>query len=505
MTSIHDLPDEVLAEIFSYLNVEQLKVALTVTRRWNNIGKRPHIWKKYDLVVNPSNFFSFLDSCSKVKIQKPISEIVFSFIIFERAQWRPKKGIECKKITLRNCLSDEEAEDLVSSVKNFEELSLENEENAENPDALILLHESMSKLKKLNFGMCSLEDIDTDIIVSLLRRLEEADMWECLLSSEQCQEICFQLSKDVGNLRHLRLGGYGGSLSKIHSSIVVNIARQLDKFKINFRDLQVNKQIHIFDALAKDKGQLKALGIRGRGKRKSNGNNTFSFFSRVIENLNELHLKYFDFNDEIANVLSKSNFTLEEISLHDLEECPKDLAKILRKVKSVEISVLQIPDDEFVSIAKALAEDSGHLQSLKILDLENPAHRIDTDILTKLTRKLKYLDMGYIRPKEINLFFQNLSKDVGELETLDLRYVDLKSVNAMDIFRVFGQLKEVKVDPRMCLTELQLLFLFENLAENTIRLKRIGIFSKSLIGKFNPLLIFKVQLKLKIEIAGVNV
>lgn len=59
---IDQLPQEMLLNIFSMLDLDTLTKVMLVNRRWRDVGSRPELWEDLVPVVKQSNVWNVLES-----------------------------------------------------------------------------------------------------------------------------------------------------------------------------------------------------------------------------------------------------------------------------------------------------------------------------------------------------------------------------------------------------------------------------------------------------------
>merc|ERR1719470_814809 len=112
-----------MTEIFLLLSMDHLKEVICVSRRWNNLGTKLHLWKKYEIFVNPDNLTKVVKY--NTNLRRPINELMCYDWNSEDPDNKDcdEMVMDCRKVSLKLSLDGTKTESLVFAFQNIQELT----------------------------------------------------------------------------------------------------------------------------------------------------------------------------------------------------------------------------------------------------------------------------------------------------------------------------------------------------------------------------------------------
>jgi len=201
----HNLPDEVLEEVFRLLSPTDLKSVVMVCRRWREVGEVPALWSWVRVEVNEDNMDyipEVLDS-SRMEAVKKIDfwGVKMSHRLLRAVARHP--GL--KEMRVDGDLSSVEPELLARAVVQLEEVDLRYTRLTTNQvNTIFTSMTGNCKLKTLRVCGNDLSTVEADVLAQAVTKVEEVDMSNCGLTPQQVTALCRAMEGN-SKLKKLRI------------------------------------------------------------------------------------------------------------------------------------------------------------------------------------------------------------------------------------------------------------------------------------------------------------
>jgi len=421
------LPAEILRNVFGFLNPEDLKEVLLVSKKWKSVADEPFLWTGFDLPQkcreNSENFYRFLDSFSlSSKLQHlaltsseaPPDENLYEHVDYFKFELKDEHihhlmnlglvSIEIRSIDLSK-VSDDLLAKLVNSCQhcditeyhedyppppnnNFLDLSSDDDDvkklflGVKKITAILRESQNESKLKSLSLRYLQksslkknvkldLSSIPSEILATAFSKIEVLILENLQFTSEQLSSIFDGLGRC---LRRLRLHGVEMDFIQArHLMKVLDTSCQLNKLDLSGVDVRDIPSMFLGGIINKIEWVvLKDLKIKS--------DQIEEIFLSIIHGDSALkHLGMFGLNDSLSEVDLEDFATavnmLESVAFD--EKLSKDLIEAMFKIMAIQTDLKiigmpgdQIPVDAFEHIEEVdeqvLADALNNLISVRI-------------------------------------------------------------------------------------------------------------------------------------------
>ena len=204
--SITSLPLEILEMIFQMLPICDLMAVVLVCKYWRDIGQRPCLWTSCTLKVDRRGE---LHKMQIGRLQHLQTLIVGGY-------WWETRELEelfrcaallqkLKSVSVMRYvnISNVDPDVLATATTKLEELDI-NDSQLTHKQLETLLRNVSDNLKRLFIGGTNLQSIDPETLSTALNKLEVVNLFDCLLTNQQTEELFAKMSGGT-NLRKARL------------------------------------------------------------------------------------------------------------------------------------------------------------------------------------------------------------------------------------------------------------------------------------------------------------
>ena len=243
--SITSLPLEILEMIFGMLSIHDLLSVVLVCKCWREMGERPCLWTSCTVTVDRRG--------ELIKMQ--IGRLQHLQTLIVGGYWWEARELEelfrCAALLqkLRNMsvtryvnISNVDPVVLAAATTKLEELDI-NDSQLTYKQLETLLKSVSDNLKRLFIGGTNLQSIDPETLSRALNKLEVVNLFDCLLTNQQTEELFAKMSGGT-NLRKARLSY--NDLSSIHPDICGTQVNNLEVMHMENTELTAPQVENIF-------------------------------------------------------------------------------------------------------------------------------------------------------------------------------------------------------------------------------------------------------------------
>jgi len=358
------LPREILRSVFEYLNTNDLKNVILVSKYWKSVAGEPGLWKGFDLPKKcrsiESNFVKFFRDSISSKLQD-LTLSNFSFQLNDN-HFKNLLGLELRSVTIRNVdlfnVSDEHLAQLVNNCK------------------VCVIAEYPQRIKLKNSNVNVVNVLGLNKLKAIFRKMETGTKLKTLTLA------CVVSNKTL-------------DLSFIPSSTLANALNRIEELTLKQVKLRSNQLKTIFDYMSV-KTKLKLLHLQSLDFVNVDIEIFDAAFSSSLTSLVLVDIKLDDIKllHVFENLDKSCKLETLVISQLDLTSIPsKLLARVVTKVKCTSLENGDIRSDQLEEIFSVISEGGQVIKSLNI-EVDDDLQDINSENLARAVNKLNSFDFG---------------------------------------------------------------------------------------------------------------
>eukprot|EP00092_Neocalanus_flemingeri_P033764 GFUD01036711.1.p1 GENE.GFUD01036711.1~~GFUD01036711.1.p1 ORF type:complete len:246 (-),score=70.24 GFUD01036711.1:20-757(-) len=238
---LSELPEEVLRIIFTFLPHKDLLSVVLVSQLWRELGENPLLWKRFTLCIRREHVRR-INEVMEIKRLKHLQKIRFSKFCLNNATDNATvfnviafktsvkeliiRGSDLSKVSpdvLATCLNNMDKVEFVPHIwgtgLTFDQV-----------EALFNKMKIQTRLKVLNIRSNNLSRVQARVMAECVNRLEEVDMWNTSLNTEQVEQMLL-LNRHSTKLKSLNISGNYFAMLDVPQEIIEEAKQKIPKFE----------------------------------------------------------------------------------------------------------------------------------------------------------------------------------------------------------------------------------------------------------------------------------
>ena len=486
------LPIEMLTRVFLFLRPRDLKAVMLVCKRWNEAGSVPKLWSWVVLKLKHSSHDEHEGSGQQGGFETTRSK---------RMEW-------CKEMRSRVLEADNHA--LTSRLKEMQEQlegqALQNRadkqtcRHADMQDLflkmislprlaaareiiiesfsvndevkLTLLCKALSRpgLKKLGMHGGDVRTMEPQLLASFLTKVEELDLSDVLMSTEQ-RSVFLSALKEANNIKRFswRDDKRSQRLGLYTYVCLPNAVKKVEKLTL---DIPRYGAQMLFKALKGEDASVKSISLVNDDARRIRHGS----LSETVPDLGRWKLTLEQWT-AICNAI-KSGSKLKKLAIPGEVECSV-FSGVLHQLPELDLRNAFLKAVESETIMLYIAMSPGKLK--RVFLQGNYLEHVDATAIARMATKLSELDLGSTSLKAVQAetIMLYVAKNPGKLKKVILQGNDLEHVDAGAIARMATKIESVNIAKTELSTK-QAEEIFEAIADSPGVLKNLNMDSNDL-------------------------
>jgi len=312
-------------------------------------------------------------------------------------------------------------------------------------------------LKNIKFGLVNLCEVPSKLLAMAVAELEEVELWNTKLTSQQCKAI-FRFPAVDYKLKKLDIAG--NDLSSVDPKCLARSVAELEEVNLAGTHLTSHQCLEIVRFSAND-SKLKKLNI---------GFNNLSLvdpesLARSVAELEEVNLSVTHLTSEQFHAMFRFSavdckLKILNIAGNDMSTLePDSMARSVAKLEEVNIKLTKLTNQQFEAIFRHAALDC----KLKMLEMDmsdDNLSLVDPKSLTRTVTKFKEMDLSctVLTSGQCEAIFR-FDTVICKLKILNMSGHDLSSVDPESVARSIAELENVNLcDTKLTSQQCQAIF-----------------------------------------------
>ena len=453
----------VLKKVFGHLSVQDMKSVVLVCWEWKDVGEEPQFWAWVSLRVIRENLATMPEVLGLRRLQevRKLEVRAMSQELLRVVAWH--KGLREVDMAETDLVAVE-PELLARVVNKLEEVDMRDahmtSEQAE--DIIHRMSAGDTKLKKIDLSgrKEALSSIEPDQMVKALSKLEHVALDDSQLSGEQTEALLASINMTGSRMKRLKMGNNRG-LSKVEPQVLALAAAKLEELDLG------------------------------------NSYSRFMIFMTLMEGgmvgLNSLQIT------AICTVIITENTRLKKFVLGYSKLFSVEanlLAGALTRLEEVDLCHNQLTSQQ----ARALFTSISGGTELRNLNLEGCSFSVslDVELLATALNKLEEVNLPKLNGHQINAIMTSLASGGSKLKALKIKGTDLSLVDPNLLVKAVNKLEEITMgSTKTTMTKEQIVALLTGILEGDSKLKKLDVIMSDNLLTVEPVLLARAVTKLE--------
>ena len=453
----------VLKKVFGQLSPKDMKSVMLVCWEWKDMGEEPQFWAWVSLRVIRENLATMPEVLGLRRLQgvRQLEVRAMSQELLRVVAWH--KGLRAVDMAETDLVAVE-PELLARVVNKLEEVDMRDAGmTSEQVEEIIdIMSAGDTKLKKIDLSgrKESLSSIEPDQMERALSKLEHVAMNDSQLSGEQTGAILASINTTGTRMKSLKMGNNKG-LGKVEPQVLALAAANLEELDLgnSYSRLMVFMSLMEGGMVGLNSLQIEAI---------------CSVIITENTRLKKFVLGYSKLFSVEANLLAGALNRLEEVDL-----CHNSLTS---------------------QQARALFTAISGGTELRKLNLEGCSFSmtLDVELLAMALNKLEEVNLPKLNGHQINAIMTSLASGGSKLKSLNIKGTDLSLVDPGLLVEAVNKLEEVAMgSTKTTMTKEQTVALLNSLLKGDSKLKKLDVIMSDNLLSMEPVLLARAVTKLE--------